>query len=51
MPRSERIGADSEPESPLLTDTHVHLNLKAYRKDRPEVIARALAMTSGLSLR
>ena len=41
MPRSERAGADSELMSPLLTDTHVHLNLKAYRKDRPEVIARA----------
>ena len=47
MPRSERIGADSEPESPLLTDTHVHLNLKAYRKDRPEVIARALGAGVG----
>ncbi|MCK4916340.1 MAG: TatD family hydrolase, partial [Candidatus Eisenbacteria sp.] len=42
MLRSERIGADSEPKSPLLTDTHVHLDLKAYRKDRPQVIARAL---------
>ncbi len=41
MSQSERSGADSEPGSPLLTDTHVHLNLKAYRKDRPEVIARA----------
>jgi len=39
--RSERIGADSEPASPVLMDTHVHLNLKTYRKDRPEVIARA----------
>lgn len=27
--------------APLLTDTHLHLNLKAYRKDRPEVIERA----------
>jgi TatD DNase family protein len=27
---------------PLLTDTHVHLDLKAYRKDRREVISRAL---------
>jgi TatD DNase family protein len=38
---SERSGAGSELGSPFLTDTHVHLNLKAYRKDRPEVIARA----------
>ena len=43
MSRSERVGADSEQKSPLLTDTHVHLNLKAYRKDRPEVITRAHA--------
>ncbi len=41
------MGADSEPKSPLLTDTHVHLNLKAYRKDRPEVIARALGAGVG----
>ena len=41
MSRSERAGADSELTSALLTDTHVHLNLKAYRKDRSEVIARA----------
>lgn len=27
--------------SPLLIDTHVHLNLKAYRKDREEAVARA----------
>jgi TatD DNase family protein len=42
VPRNERIGADGGSESPLLTDTHVHLNLKAYNKDRREVIARAL---------
>ncbi len=41
MSQSERSGAYGEPGFPLLTDTHVHLNLKAYRKDRPEVIDRA----------
>lgn len=41
MPPGERLGADSERMTSLLTDTHVHLNLKAYRKDRRDVIARA----------
>ena len=47
MLRSERTGADGELKPPLLTDTHVHLNLKAYRKDRPDVIARALGAGVG----
>jgi len=43
VPTGDRIGTAGEQGSPLLTDTHVHLNLKAYRKDRTEAIARAKA--------
>jgi TatD DNase family protein len=38
-------GSNASPEAtpgrPALVDTHAHLNLKAYRKDRPETIRRA----------
>jgi TatD DNase family protein len=47
VPGNERIGADGGAERPLLTDTHVHLNLKTYNKDRREVIARALDVGVG----
>ena len=50
MPPGERIGADTEHMSPLLTDTHVHLNLKAYRKDRREVISRAMQAGVGFMI-
>ena len=50
MPRTERVGADNERRSPLLTDTHVHLDLKAYHKDRPEVIARAIGAGVGFMI-
>ena len=50
MPTGDRIGTAGEQGSPLLTDTHVHLNLKAYRKDRTEAIARAKAAGVGFMI-
>lgn len=37
-----------EPAPPALADTHAHLNLRAYRGDREDAIARAVA--SGVKL-
>jgi len=50
VPTGDRVGAAGEQGSPLLTDTHVHLNLKAYRKDRTEAIARAKAAGVGFMI-
>ncbi|MFH1502254.1 MAG: TatD family hydrolase [Candidatus Eisenbacteria bacterium] len=48
MAGSGRAGSDGRTPSPVLSDTHAHLNLKDYSRDREEVIARARAAGIGL---
>ena len=45
MSEEARSGAEARR---LLSDTHVHLNLRDYSRDRDDVIARALAAGVGL---
>ncbi len=43
-------GKATSPPGCALTDTHVHLNLKDFNRDRDEVIARALQAGVGLMI-